>query len=155
MIISPRLSLMALTLMLEGYAVGPDYQPPHAQKPGSYRDLPSQEASRPLSAATQPLWWKNFNDSQLDSLIERAIAGNLTLQQSVLCIAGARERLAQARGGFFPSVNGSAKVTRQQLGLKGLLKSNGVYDHVDSDVANQLNGLDHSITLYQSSFDKG
>jgi len=37
--------------------------------------------------------------------------------------------------------------------LKGLLKSNGVYDQVDSDVANQLNGLDHSVTLYQGSFD--
>ena len=82
MITSPRLSLLALSLLLAGCAVGPDYQPPHAQTPGSYRDLPSQEASKPQSAATNPLWWKSFNDPQLDSLIERAIAGNLSLQQS-------------------------------------------------------------------------
>ena len=69
----------------------------------------------------------------------------------MLRIAGAREQLA--RGGLFPSLNGSAKVTRQQLGLKGMLKSNGVYDQVDDDVADQLNGLTHSVTLYQGSFD--
>ena len=147
------LTLLALSLLLAGCAVGPDFQPPQAHTPGSYHDLSSQQASKPLAAATNPLWWKNFNDPQLDSLIERAIAGNLTLQQSVLRIAGAREQLAQARGGLFPSLNGSAKVSRQQLGVKGLLKANGVYDQVDSDVASQLNGLDHSVTLYQGSFD--
>ncbi|MEG3129934.1 efflux transporter outer membrane subunit [Pantoea cypripedii] len=146
-------SLTALALLLAGCAVGPDYQPPHAQTPGSYHDLASQEASKPLSAATNPLWWKTFNDPQLDSLITRAIADNLTLQQAVLRIAGAREQLAQARGGLFPTLSGSAKVTRQQLGLKGLLESNGVYDQVDSDVADQLNGLTHSVNLYQGSFD--
>ncbi|WP_416412871.1 efflux transporter outer membrane subunit [Pantoea sp. App145] len=146
-------SLTALALLLAGCAVGPDYQPPHAQTPGSYHDLASQEASKPLSAATHPLWWKTFNDPQLDSLITRAIADNLTLQQAVLRIAGAREQLAQARGGLFPSLSGSAKVTRQQLGLKGLLESNGVYNQVDSDVADQLNGLTHSVNLYQGSFD--
>lgn len=145
--------LPGLAMLLAGCAVGPDYQPPHAQTPGSYHDLASQEASKPLSAATNPLWWKTFNDPQLDSLITRAIADNLTLQQAVLRIAGAREQLAQARGGLFPSLSGSAKVTRQQLGLKGLLESNGVYNQVDSDVADQLNGLTHSVNLYQGSFD--
>lgn len=145
--------LNGLALLLAGCAVGPDYQPPHAQTPDSYRDLPSQEASKPLSAATNPLWWKSFNDPLLDSLINRAIADNLTLQQAVLRIAGAREQLVQAGGGLFPSLSGSAKMTRQQLGLKGLLESNGVYDKVDSDVADQLNGLTHSVNLYQGSFD--
>lgn len=145
--------LNGLALLLAGCAVGPDYQPPHAQTPASYRDLPSQEASKPLSAATNPLWWQSFNDPLLDSLITRAIADNLTLQQAVLRIAGAREQLAQAGGGLFPTLSGSAKVTRQQLGLKGLLESNGVYDKVDSDVADQLNGLTHSVNLYQGSFD--
>ncbi|MFT4271063.1 MAG: efflux transporter outer membrane subunit [Pantoea sp.] len=150
---APSLSVISLALLLAGCAVGPDYQPPHAQTPASYRDLPSQEASKPLSAATNPLWWKSFNDPLLDSLITRAIADNLTLQQAVLRIAGAREQLAQASGGLFPTLSGSAKMTRQQLGLKGLLESNGVYNQVDSDVAGQLNGLTHSVNLYQGSFD--
>ena len=148
-----KLSTLTLALWLAGCSVGPDYQPPKTQTPGSFHDLSSQAASRPLSAATSPLWWKNFNDPQLNSLIERAIAGNLSLQQSVLRIAGAREQLSQARGNFFPSVNGSAQMTRQQLGLKGLLESNGAYDQLDGDVANQLNSLTQPVNLYQGSFD--
>jgi len=85
--VTPSLTLLALSMLLAGCAVGPDYQPPQAHTPGSYRDLPSQEASKPLASATNPSWWKSFNDPQLNSLIERAIAGNLTLQQSVLRIA--------------------------------------------------------------------
>jgi len=144
---------LTLTTLLAGCAVGPDYQPPRPQTPGSFHALSSQETSKPLAAAPNPLWWRSFNDPQLNSLIDRAISGNLSLQQAVLRIAGAREQLAQARGGLFPALNGSAKVTRQQLGLKGLLKSNGVYDRVDNDIAGQLDGLNHSVTLYQGSFD--
>jgi len=71
----------------------------------------------------------------------------------VLRIAGARQELAQARGGLFPSLNGSAKVTRQQLGLEGLLKANGATDQLDSETASQLSSLEQPVTLYQGSFD--
>ncbi|WP_130834527.1 efflux transporter outer membrane subunit [[Erwinia] mediterraneensis] len=147
------LSLLTLALCLSGCAVGPDYQPPEAQTPARYRDLPSQAASRPLAAATSPLWWQSFNDAQLNSLIERAIAGNLSLQQAVLRIAGAREQLSQARGAFFPSINGTAQVTRQQLGLKGVLASSGASNQLDGDIADQLGSLTQPVNLYQGSFD--
>ncbi|MDL4914651.1 MAG: efflux transporter outer membrane subunit [Enterobacterales bacterium endosymbiont of Blomia tropicalis] len=147
------LSLLTLTIWLTGCAVGPDYQAPKPQMPGGYNSLDSQEASKPQSSVVDTRWWRNFNDPQLDSLIARAIEGNLTLQQAVLRIAGAREQLAQAQGSLFPSLNGSASVMRQQPGLKGLLKSNGAYDQLDSDVASQLNSLTQPVTLYQGSFD--
>lgn len=146
------LSLL-LALGLAGCAVGPDYQAPKPAVPGGYNTLDSQEASKPQNAAINSRWWRSFNDPQLDSLIERAIAGNLSLQQTVLRIAGAREQLTQAQGSLFPTLGGSAKVTRQQLGLEGLLKSNGATDQLDSNVASQLNGLTQPVTLYQGSFD--
>jgi outer membrane protein TolC len=62
---------------------------------------------------------ETFGSPQLDSLVERAIAGNLSLQQTVLRIAGAREQINQAGGAFYPSVNGNLQATRQQLGLEG------------------------------------
>ncbi|MCZ4058865.1 efflux transporter outer membrane subunit [Pantoea sp. LMR881] len=147
------LSLLTLAIWLAGCAVGPDYQAPKPHVPGSFNALDSQEASRPRSSAINSLWWRSFNDPQLDSLIARAIEGNLTLQQAVLRIAGAREQLAQAQGGLFPRLNGSAQVTRQQLGLEGLLKANGATDQLDSDVASQLNSLTQPVNLYQGSFD--
>jgi len=147
------LSLLTLALWLAGCAVGPDYQAPKPQLPGGFHQLDAQQASKTASGAVNARWWQTFNDPQLNSLIDRAIEGNLTLQQAVLRIAGARQELAQARGGLFPSLNGSAKVTRQQLGLEGLLKANGVTDQLDSDTASQLSSLDQPVTLYQGSFD--
>ncbi|MDJ0034372.1 efflux transporter outer membrane subunit [Pantoea allii] len=143
---------LMLVLALAGCSVGPDYQAPKPQMPGSYHALDSQENSKPQTSAVDSRWWHNFKDPQLDSLIARAIEGNLSLQQTVLRIAGAREQLSQAQGGLFPSLNGSAKVTRQQLGLEGLLKANGA-NQLDSNVASQLNGLTQPVTLYQGSFD--
>ncbi|RPE03856.1 efflux transporter outer membrane subunit [Candidatus Pantoea deserta] len=147
------LSLLTLALWLAGCAVGPDYEAPKPQLPGSYHLLDAQQASKTQAGAINSRWWQTFNDPQLNSLIDRAVEGNLTLQQAVLRIAGARQELAQARGGLFPSLNGSAKVTRQQLGLEGLLKANGVTDQLDSETASQLSSLEQPVTLYQGSFD--
>ena len=147
------LSLLALAFWLAGCAVGPDYEAPKPQMPGGYHLLDAQQASKTAPGAVNTRWWQSFNDPQLNSLIDRAVEGNLTLQQAVLRIAGARQELAQARGGLFPSLNGSAKVTRQQLGLEGLLKANGATDQLDSETASQLSSLDQPVTLYQGSFD--
>ena len=147
------LSLLTLAFWLAGCAVGPDYEAPKPQLPGGYHLMDAQQASKTAPGAVNTRWWQTFNDPQLNSLIDRAIEGNLTLQQAVLRIAGARQELAQARGGLFPSLNGSAKVTRQQLGLEGLLKANGATDQLDSETASQLSSLDQPVTLYQGSFD--
>jgi len=147
------LSLLTLALWLAGCAVGPDYQAPKPQLPGGYHLMDAQQASKTAPDAVNTRWWQTFNDPQLNSLIDRAVEGNLTLQQAVLRIAGARQELAQARGGLFPSLNGSAKVTRQQLGLEGLLKANGATDQLDSETASQLSSLEQPVTLYQGSFD--
>lgn len=147
------LSLLTLAFWLAGCAVGPDYDAPKPQLPGGYHLLDAQQASKTAPGAVNSRWWQTFNDPQLNSLIDRAVEGNLTLQQAVLRIAGARQELAQARGGLFPSLNGSAKVTRQQLGLEGLLKANGATDQLDSETASQLSSLEQPVTLYQGSFD--
>ena len=150
-----RLAL-TLTLLLSACSVGPDYQAPINQIDGGYHGMKAGEASSPLAASPRPNWWKSFNDPQLDSLIDRAIGGNLSLQQSVLRIAGAREQLSQARGGWFPAVNAKAGMTRQQLGVKGELESNGVYDRlgdVDPQVRSALDGLSRPVNIYQGSFD--
>ncbi len=155
-----KMWMTTLALLASGCAVGPDYQPARPQTPASFNDAANQNApgvaSRAQTTATDPRWWKSFHSPQLDSLIERAIAGNLSLQQTVLRIAGSREQITQAGGAFYPSVNGSASVTRQQLGLEGELKSHGVYDQLneaDPSLNGALDPLTKPITLYQGSFD--
>ncbi|GAB2941330.1 efflux transporter outer membrane subunit [Hafnia psychrotolerans] len=153
-------TLSMLALALTGCTVGPDYQQPKTATPATYNDMSRPQAkdgaSIALPSEPNPVWWKAFNDPQLDSLIDRAIAGNISLQQAVLRIAGAREQVTQARGAWMPSVQANTKVTRQQLGLKGILESNGVYSQAENagpQATNTLNSLTKPVNLYQGSFD--
>jgi outer membrane protein TolC len=88
-------------MLLAGCAVGPDYQQPAPPAVTHWNDKgDSAVKSQTTSAATNPRWWKTFGSPQLDSLVERAIAGNLTLQQTVLRIAGRASRLTRRAGRF-------------------------------------------------------
>lgn len=149
-------TVIAVLLALSACSVGPDYQAPKPATPGSFNDMASDGASKPLAADINPNWWKTFNDPQLDSLIDRAISGNLSLQQAVLRIAGSRQQLNQARGAWMPSVNGSASAQRRQMGLKGLMESHNVYGQVeqaDPNLTSSLDSLTQPVGLYQGSFD--
>lgn len=145
--------VIAVTLALSACAVGPDYQTPKPATPGAFNSINSDAGSNPQATATNASWWKSFNDPQLNSLIDRAISGNLSLQQAVLRIAGSRQQLNQARGAWFPSVNGNLSAKRQQLGIKGELESNGAYSQVDPEVSSALDGLTKPVSIYQGSFD--
>lgn len=158
------LMLTGLVLMLTGCSVGPDYQSPQSKVPQTYSDMRQQKAKNGESVALpsepNPLWWKSFNDPQLDSLIARSIAGNISLQQAVLRIAGAREQIIQARGAWMPSVQASAKAIHQQLGLKGELESSDIQEQINDLGPEGANVVDHavnratrSINVYQGSFD--
>lgn len=151
--VSYRLSAVVISLLLAGCSVGPDFQPPENHLASGWNNLSSAQQSRPAATDTSVNWWKSFNDPQLDSLIRRAISGNLTLQQSVLRIAGAREQVSEATGGLFPTLNGQASYARQQLGLKGLLKSHGVYDNLNGEGSALADNATGSVNFYQGGFD--
>lgn len=150
--------LISAALLLSACAVGPDFKAPKPATPGSFNSLQSDSASTPLAAKINARWWQSFKDAQLNGLVERAMRDNLSLQQTVLRIAGARQQLNQARGAWAPSVNGNARFTRQQLGIKGELESEGVYDRVqqaggDTDLTPVLDSLSQPVGLYQGSLD--
>ncbi len=151
--VSYRFSALCFSLLLAGCSVGPDFSRPSNHLPGQWHNLASDQHSRPLSADPAVNWWNNFKDPQLDSLIRRAIAGNLTLQQAVLRIAGAREQVAQATGALMPTLNGQASYALQQPGLKGILKSHHVYDNLTDDETSLVNKATGRVSFYQGGFD--
>ncbi|HEV8553522.1 MAG TPA: efflux transporter outer membrane subunit [Casimicrobiaceae bacterium] len=64
-------------------------------------------------------WWRSFNDSQLDQLIDEALVGSPTLK-----IAAARTRKAlafadNARSGLYPQVNADLEITRERFSERG------------------------------------
>jgi outer membrane protein, multidrug efflux system len=171
---APRLSLLALTLMLGACAVGPDFKSPDAQAPDNWTDTQRAQnapndarmphADNPSVVQTRadpdPRWWKQFNDPTLDSLIDRAVAGNLDLQAAVLRIEEARQQSVAAGAAGLPQISANAKVTREQLGAKGILESQGVYDQVNNiggsngtQIRQGLDSITQPTTLYQYGFD--
>ena len=113
----PAMIMAAACLaLLAGCAVGPDYQPPKASvsaQPWS-SPLAGGETNGPADLAA---WWKNFGDTNLDSLVTIAVQSNLTLH-----IAAARVREARAQhdvvsGSFWPSVGASGSYSRNRYGF--------------------------------------
>lgn len=148
--------LVTLLLTLSACSVGPDYQAVAPVTPDRFHNVATDSASHTLAADTNPDWWQSFNDPQLNQLIEQAIAGNLSLQQSVLRIAGSRQQLNQARGAWLPTVDGNLSAQRQQAGLKGLMESHDVYrqaEQADPRARSALDELTQAGKLYQGSFD--
>ena len=104
-------------LALGACAVGPDFQPPNPGAPAAWSAASSPAApSRADSQATvEAAWWTSFGDPELTSLIQRAAAANLDLQQAALRISQARAQQDIAKAQGLPSLNGDASWTGTRL----------------------------------------
>ena len=185
----------ALALPLAACTVGPDFHAPHADVPAQWHDTqrtgpdaaaraaPASGASAATATVTSmptldtdpdPRWWRSFNDATLDALIERAARDNLDLQEAVLRIVEARTQVQSAAAQGLPNLRATGSYQREQLGVKGFLQEDGVYDKVDqlgapnspvnaiapgagpalqNGANNLLNGLTAPINLWQVGFD--
>jgi multidrug efflux system outer membrane protein len=125
---------LALTASLAACTAGPDFTPPQPPEVAAWKDPSAHRARAPVSPQTNPdpKWWDGFNDPVLTAVIEKAIAGNLDLQQAVLRVVESRQGEVTARAAGLPSVNGTGSYMRDQLGLRGLLLSSGIEDQVNA-----------------------
>jgi NodT family efflux transporter outer membrane factor (OMF) lipoprotein len=129
-----RLVLLSLTAAVSACTVGPDFTPPKPPEVAAWKDPSAHRTRAPVNPETNPdpQWWNGFNDPVLTSLIEKAIAGNLNLQQAVLRVVESRQGEVTARAAGLPSVNGTGSYMREQLGLRGILLSSGVSGQVNA-----------------------
>jgi outer membrane protein, multidrug efflux system len=101
---------LVAALVCNGCMVGPDYKPPIVKVDPHFGELGSQvpttQASRVTSLAPPSTkWWTNFNDPQLDRLIERAMKGNLDLQSAQSRLVQARYQAVIAGAALYPEIN--------------------------------------------------
>ena len=131
--------------------VGPNFVPPNEPTPKEYAEsAPPANADAPPDTA----WWSQFHDAQLDRLEDQAIAGNLGLKVAYLRILEARVQVQAARAQGLPDLNGSASYTREQLGLAGIVRSQGqALGSASPAVQNLITSLEKPINLYQLGFD--
>ena len=109
-----RLALAAPLVLATSCMVGPNYSTPKSDVAPQW--MPSPAASpKPLNAA-DAYWWKLFQDTTLDGLVETAFQNNLTLQIAGVRVLAARAALNKSIGNLFPQQQGlSGAVSWDQL----------------------------------------
>jgi NodT family efflux transporter outer membrane factor (OMF) lipoprotein len=106
---------LLVCLLAAGCTVGPDYKKPDMPMPASY-GAPSQLAaplSMPVAQSVDlSVWWQQFHDGELESLVARALSQNLDLLTAQSRVREAREQeiIAGAKG--LPQVNAIGNAVR-------------------------------------------
>jgi NodT family efflux transporter outer membrane factor (OMF) lipoprotein len=152
----------AITLLIcivAACKVGPNFVPPNEPTPKEYSeaaaDQPNPGAPRPDGqTAPDSFWWRQFRDARLDQLEDQAAAENLGLKASYLRIVAARIQVQATRAQGLPSLNGAASYTREQLGLAGIVKAQGLETGSTTPAIQDLiSSLERPVNLYQLGFD--
>lgn len=108
---SGRSLLITVILATSGCALGPDYERPEVAEPDAYRQpVKAGESIANLG------WWQQFQDPQMRTLIELALAENNDLASAVARIEEARARYGFVRADQFPRVDGQAGAGRGNQG---------------------------------------
>ncbi len=101
-----------LLFLLSGCAVGPNYRAPQTKAPAQWNE--SLAGGETNSAITTTEWWTNFNDSELDLLVGRAVLSNLDLRIAQARMREARAQYGIASADLWPTVDGSSSYARQR-----------------------------------------
>jgi len=98
--------ILASAAALAGCAVGPNYHAPRTSTPEKFvaATAPPQAARAvPVTPSIDlAQWWRSLNDSELDSLIERAIRANSDIEIALTRLQEARTQLAAATSNILP-----------------------------------------------------
>ena len=100
--------VVALSLVLAGCEVGPNYARPGMASPNQFR---FQAGAENASIADLP-WWTIYDDPVLQDLIKTALENNYDLRIAVSRIEQAQAIAAQARSQYFPTVGYQGNVSR-------------------------------------------
>ncbi|WP_236704511.1 efflux transporter outer membrane subunit [Sphingomonas sp. HT-1] len=89
--------------LLSGCATGPRYAVPATPAPAHFAYGSAVEArAASVERADLVEWWRGFRDPTLSTLVERAVAQNLDLQQAVARVTQARAALKGANAALLP-----------------------------------------------------
>lgn len=96
---------------LSACAAGPRYRTPTPDTPTAFTTLPiaPKSASAPIELST---WWRSLNDTELNSLVDRAVKSNLDLRIALDRLQQARSYEAVILGYALPEVEGSGAAGR-------------------------------------------
>lgn len=119
-----RISSLVLALGLAGCAVGPNYQAPQpALQP--FHNVQASASVDAVKDAELALWWNDFHDPALTTVVSRALAQNLDLAASMARVEQARAAARAAGAQLYPTVDFDGSATRQRQSLQSPLGALG------------------------------
>lgn len=110
-----RVAAALAAALLAGCAAGPEFVRPAAPAATRYTAEPLAEFEAGASQEVPSRWWTLFGSSELDALVEAALAANPDLQAAEAGLRAAREAAAAQGGAFAPSADLQLTPTRQQV----------------------------------------
>jgi len=119
-----KVGLLPAFMMLTSCMVGPDFIKPKAPAVERYtQDVLQNETMIAdglmqhfeLGAKVNADWWRLFNSTQLNILVSKALANNLTLQSAQANLRQSQANLQAGYGVFFPQVDAGFTPVRQQF----------------------------------------
>ncbi|MGY2736316.1 efflux transporter outer membrane subunit [Sphingomonas sp. UYP23] len=119
------LPILLAATALAGCTVGPDFVRPQAPGETGYRPSSEQRAAVrgapavTLGAGPTQRWWTAFGSTEMDALVDRAIANNRSLAASNATLAAARDELRAVAGRRLPQIDANARVDQEQVNLAG------------------------------------
>ncbi|MEJ2221271.1 MAG: TolC family protein [Desulfobacterales bacterium] len=96
-------------------AVGPDYARVEPQTPDAWHaELQGGLIAGSLECEILAHWWSTLNDAELDSLVARAVNGNLDLKNARARIREARALRGISKADLFPTLDAGALASKQR-----------------------------------------
>lgn len=122
-----RAARLLLLMLAACSAVGPDYAPPAAELPASWREAEGFAQGEPDLAA----WWRRLQDPVLDGLVERATRQGLDLREALARVREARALRGVAAADRYPTVDVAAGYSRvgesENTALGGIVPDSDLY----------------------------
>jgi multidrug efflux system outer membrane protein len=95
-----KILITALALLLSACAVGPDYKAPDT----AAATIVNAQSPQFIAQNPEAAWWQQFDDTELDSLVKRALGANLDLRIAVDRVRAARAVFVENAYDFGPHV---------------------------------------------------
>ncbi len=121
---SRRLAALALTALLSGCAVGPDFHRPEPPSLSHYASGGDPTETAAAAGAAQRFapgaavaadWWRLFNSEKLGAIVSEAIAANPGLAAAQENLRQAQDNLRAGYGIFFPWLGGDFTAAREKF----------------------------------------
>ena len=109
---------LLIAALAAGCSVGPDYEPPKPPPPAGFADAVPSTRPSTVTAEAEPAtqWWTTLRDPELDKLVTRAAAGNLSLARAGVRLADSRAALRIAGADALPKLDASPQFARINSG---------------------------------------